>query len=142
MQNFILKIRNFMAGRNGVDKLSIGLVVLYSVFAFVKIFLRYVPAAYIVVTVIQYAIIAYAFFRILSKNLQKRYNENFRFEQLLLAWKPYAEHTKLRFQYIKTHRFRTCKGCGEFLRFKKGKRQRQTVCPKCGKENKFYFLFK
>lgn len=142
MQNFILKLRNFMAGRNGVDKLSVGLIVLYSVFAFVKIFLRYVPAAYAVVTVIQYAVAGYAVFRIMSRNVQKRYNENFRFEQLLVSWKPYFEHMKLRFQYIRTHRFRTCKGCGEFLRFKKGKRKRRTVCPKCGKENNFYFLFK
>lgn len=141
MQNFIFKLRNFMAGRNGIDKLSIGLIVIYSIFAFVKIFLRYVPVAYAVVTVLQYAVIGYAVFRILSRNVQKRYNENFKFEQILLAWKPYAEHMKLRFQYIRTHRFRTCKGCGEFLRFKKGKRKRQTVCPKCGKELTFHFLF-
>ncbi len=141
MQNIILKLREFMAGRNGIDKLTTGLVIVYSLFAFVKIFLKFVPVAYITVTVIQYAVLAYALFRVLSRNIQKRYNENFKFEQMISGWKPYFERTKLRFQYIKTHRFRKCKGCGEFLRFKKGTRKKKTVCPKCGKESTFYFLF-
>lgn len=141
MQNFILKIRNFMSGRNGVDKITIALFVVYGVFAFIKIFLRFFPIVYIIASVLQYLLIAYALFRIMSKNIQKRYNENFKFEQFLKAWKPYAEHMKLRFQFIKTHRFRTCKGCGEFLRFKKGKHKRNVVCPRCGKELTFHFLF-
>ena len=75
MQNFIFKLRSFMEGRNGVDKLSIGIVVLYSILAFIKIFLRFSNVAYVIVSVLQFALLAYAVFRILSKNLQKRYNE-------------------------------------------------------------------
>lgn len=141
MHNFILKLRDLMAGRNGIDKLTIGLFVVYGMFSFIKIFLRFSVAAYIVASVLQYALLAYAIFRILSKNIQKRYNENFKFEQFLKAWKPYVEHIKLRFKFFKTHRFRTCKGCGEFLRLKKGKHKKQITCPKCGKELTFYFLF-
>lgn len=141
MQNFIFKLRSFMEGRNGVDKLSIGIVVLYSILAFIKIFLRFSNVAYVIVSVLQFALLAYAVFRILSKNLQKRYNENFRFEQVIRRWQPYAEHMKLRVQFIKTHRFRTCKNCGHFLRMKKGKRRKNIVCPKCGKELTFHFLF-
>lgn len=141
MQNLIMKLRNFMAGRNGIDKLSVGLVVIYSLLSFVKLFFRHSAVAYGIVTAIQYLILGYALFRIMSRNLQKRYNENFRFEQLISGWKPYFDRMKLRFQYIGTHRFRTCKGCGEFLRFKKGTRKRTTVCPKCGKELTFHFLF-
>ena len=141
MQNFIFKLRSFMEGRNGVDKLSIGIVVLYSILAFIKIFLRFSYVAYIIVAVLQYTLLAYALFRVLSKNLQKRYNENFRFEQIIRRWQPYAEHMKLRIQYIKTHRFRTCKNCGNFLRLKKGKHRKTVVCPRCGKELTFYFLF-
>ena len=141
MQNLILKIRQLMEGRNGIDKIAIAMLVLYSVLSFVKIFLRYALVAYIIVTVIQYALVAYAVFRVMSKNLQKRYNENFKFEQLLLRWKPYTDRLKLRIQFAGTHRFRKCKGCGEFLRFKKGKGRRNTTCPRCGKELSFYFLF-
>ena len=141
MQNLLLKIRSFMAGRNGVDKLTVGIIVVYSLFAFIKIFLRFSNIAYIIVSVMQYALLAYAVFRILSKNLQKRYNENFRFEQVIRRWQPYAEHMKLRMQFIKTHRFRTCKYCGNFLRMKKGKHSKTIICPKCGKELTFHFLF-
>lgn len=141
MQNLILKIRQLMQGRNGIDKITVAMLVLYSVLSFVKIFLRYTPIAYIIVAVIQYSLIAYAVFRVMSKNLQKRYSENFKFEQLLLRWKPYTDRLKLRIQFARTHRFRQCRGCGEFLRFKKGRGKRNTVCPKCGKELKLYFLF-
>lgn len=141
MQNLLLKIRSFMEGRNGPDKLTVGLVVLYSILAFIKIFLRFSYVAYVIVSVLQYALLAYVVFRILSKNLQKRYNENFKFEQVIRRWQPYAEHMKLRVQFIKTHRFRTCKNCGNFLRMKKGKHRKNIVCPKCGKELTFHFLF-
>ncbi|MBO5934498.1 MAG: hypothetical protein J6Q94_03310 [Clostridia bacterium] len=130
-----------MAGRNGIDKLTTGLVVIYGALCFIKIFFRYFLIGYIVITVLQYAVLAYAVFRVLSKNLQKRYSENFRFEQFLNAWNPYIEHMKLRLKFFKTHRFRTCKGCGEFLRLKKGKHRKQITCPKCGKELTFHFLF-
>lgn len=141
MQNFLIKLRNFMAGRNGIDKLTTGLVVIYGIFAFIKIFFRFYIAGYIVVAVLQYAVLAFAIFRVLSKNLPKRYSENLKFVQFIYAWKPYVEHTKLRVKFFKTHRFRTCKGCGEFLRLKKGNRRKQITCPKCGKELTFHFLF-
>lgn len=141
MGNFLIKIKNFMAGRNGIDKLTYGLLVVYCFIAAVKIFLRPIPWAWIAVSVMQYAFLAYIIFRVLSRNVQKRYRENFKFEQFLSAWKPYAQHLKLRFTYRKTHRFRTCKHCGEFLRLKKGSGKRVITCPKCGAELKFHFLF-
>lgn len=138
---FISKLKNLMAGRNGVDKLTVGLLVIYCLIAAVKIFLRAIPAAWITVSVIQYLFLGYIIFRVFSKNLQKRYRENFKFEQFLNAWKPYYERLKLRIQYVGTHRFRKCVHCGEFLRLKKGRGKRTVTCPKCGKELRFYFLF-
>ncbi len=139
--SFILKLRNFMSGRNGVDKLTAGLLVIYCAVAAIKIFFRGFPIVWIIVSVIQYLFLAYIIFRVFSRNLQKRYRENFKFEQFLNAWKPYFEHLKLRIQYAGTHRFRKCRYCSEFLRLKKGRGKRTVTCPKCGKELKFYFLF-
>ena len=141
MNDFIFKIREFMAGRNGIDKLSYGLLAVYCIFAAVKIFLRNTYWGYIIVTVLQYAVLVYMIFRVMSRNLQKRYNENFKFEQFISKWKPYAEHLKLRITFFKTHRFRTCRNCGEFLRLKKKHGSREVTCPRCGKVSKFYFLF-
>lgn len=141
MNGIFLKIRNFMSGRNGIDKLSIGLIVVYCVFAAVKIFVRGIMPAYIVITVIQLLLLAYIVFRVFSRNIQKRYKENFKFEQFLNAWKPYFNHLKMRVTFFKTHRFRTCKHCGEFLRLKKGRGKRVVTCPKCGETLTFHFLF-
>lgn len=141
MGSFITKVRNFMYGRNGIDKLTYGLLVIYCIIAVVKIFFRGITAAWIIISVIQYLFLAFIIYRIFSKNLQKRYNENFKFEQFFKAWKPYLEHMKLRITFFKTHRFRTCKSCDEFLRLKKGRGKRTVTCPKCGKELRFHFMF-
>lgn len=141
MGNLILKLKNFMAGRNGVDKLTYGLLVLYGLIAAVRIFLKYYPAAFVVTGIMQYAFLGYILFRVLSKNLQSRYKENFAFEKFINAWKPYIERLKCRWTYRKTHRFRVCRHCGEFLRLKKGRGSRKVNCPKCGNELKVYFLF-
>lgn len=141
MNNLLVKIRSFMAGRNGIDKLTYGLLVIYCIIAAVKVFLRpfYIP--YIIVTVLQYAFLCYIIYRVMSRNLQKRYRENDRFEHILVAWKPYVEHMKLRFHFIKTHRFRTCKYCGEFLRLKKVRGTRKIKCPRCQNDLKFHIIF-
>lgn len=141
MQNFIIKLRNFMEGRNGPDKLTFVLLLVYSILSFVKTPFRKIIAVYIIVSVLQYGVLIFGLYRIFSKDIQKRYRENFKLEQLLSRYNPIIERTKLRVQYFGTHRFRTCKGCGEFLRFKKGSRKKKTVCPKCGKELTFHFLF-
>lgn len=141
MSNLIMKLRSFMAGRNGVDTLTYGLLVIYCIIAAVKVFFRGLTVAWIVISVIQYVFLTYVIFRMLSKNLQKRYKENYAFEKFINAWKPYFERLGLRFQYRKTHRFRVCKHCGEFLRLKKGRGKRNITCPKCYNELNFYFLF-
>ncbi len=141
MANILIKIKNFMAGRNGIDKLTYGLLVIYCLICAVKVFLRAVPKAWIAVSVLQVVFVFYILYRIFSRNLQKRYRENVKFEQFLSAWKPYFEHLKLRVTYARTHRFRTCKHCGEFLRLKKGRGKRVVKCPKCGAELRFHFLF-
>ncbi len=136
-----MKLKSFMAGRNGIDKLTYGLLTIYCVICAVKVFLRAFYIPYIVVSVLQYAFLGYIVYRIMSKNHQKRYRENEKFERFLTAWKPYFERLKLRLQFIKTHRFRTCKYCGEFLRFKKVRGAKNIKCPRCQKDLKFYIIF-
>lgn len=139
--NFIFKLKEFMAGRNGIDKLSYGLLVIYCVFAAVKIFFRNSYWGYIIVTVLQYLVLGYIVFRILSRNLEKRYKENLKFEHMISGWMPYFNHMKLRITFFRTHRFRTCRNCGEFLRLKKSRGAREVTCPRCGKISKFHFIF-
>lgn len=141
MNNLLMKLRSFMSGRNGIDKLSYGLLLVYCLVAAVKIFFRNMPVVWTIISIVQYLLLAYIIFRIMSRNIQKRYNENCAFERFLNAWKPYFNHLILRVQFIKTHRFRTCKHCGEFLRLKKGRGTRKIVCPKCHNNLKFNIIF-
>lgn len=141
MNNILMKLRAFMAGRNGIDKLTYGLLVIYCIIAALKVVLRVFYIPYIIITVLQYAFLGYIIYRIMSRNIQKRYKENDAFERFLTAWKPYVEHLKLRLQYVKTHRFRTCKYCGEFLRLKKIRGYKKIKCPRCQNDLKFFILF-
>ena len=141
MNNLFVKLRAFMAGRNGIDKLSYGLLVIYCIIAAVKMFLRALYVPYIIISILQYIFLGYIIYRIMSKNIQKRYKENDKFEHFIASWKPYIGHLKFRVQYIKTHRFRTCKYCGEFLRIKKFRGSKNIKCPHCQNELKFFVIF-
>ena len=107
-----------------------------------------------------FALLIYAIFRFFSRNLYKRSYEEERFLELIarirrrersprseadvstyreVKYRP--EHKpnekkkrmKLRWKYRKTHRFRTCPNCSEFLRLSKKRGKRSITCPKCGK---------
>ena len=91
MQNFMIKLRNFMEGRNGPDKLTFVLLLVYSLLSFVKTPFRNIIAVYIIVSVLQFAVLIFGLYRVFSKNLQKRYRENFKFEQLLSRYNPMIE---------------------------------------------------
>lgn len=141
MTDFIFKLKEFMQDRNGIDKLSYGIFALYMLFSFVKIFFRNSYWGYIILSIIQYLVLGYMIFRILSKNREKRYQENQKFEHMISGLMPYCNHMKLRITFFRTHRFRTCRNCGEFLRLKKKRGAREVTCPRCGKISKFRIIF-
>lgn len=114
-----------------------------------------------VLRTIGFALLIYAIFRFFSRNLYKRSYEEDRFLELIarirrkehkhrsdrdvsayreVKYKPehksgeFKKRIKLRWKYRKTHRFRTCPGCSEFLRLSKKRGKRNITCPKCGKQ--------
>ena len=141
MNNLFLKLKSFMQGRNGFDKLTGGLLVVYCLISAVRVFVRAIPVVYIIINVVQYAFLGFIIYRMLSKNIQKRYRENIAFEKMISGWMPYIERMKLRLQFAKTHRFRTCRNCGEVLRFKKMRGTKEIKCPHCRCDNKFFVIF-
>jgi hypothetical protein len=79
---FAMKINQFMYGRNGFDKLSGFLLILGFIINIVNSFIRaWQPSA--VLSAVSFALFAFAVFRMLSKNIDKRQNDNFKFENLL-----------------------------------------------------------
>ena len=125
--NLINKIRGFLYGRNGFDDLA-----KHTMIASIIVFLIYGfwPQGLVkfIFSVISYTLMGYSYFRILSKNIYKRVQEN---KKYLGAIKI----TKTRWQQRKTHKFYRCPKCKTWLRVPKGRGKITITCVKCS--NKF-----
>lgn len=119
--------RKFMIGRYGPDQ--------YYIFLFILALVIIILATILnsgILTIISYAIIIYAMFRLFSRNIEKRRQENDRF---IAIWWPIRSKISARIKRIKsskTHKFFKCPGCKNVLRVPKGKGRIQITCPKCG----------
>ncbi len=128
-ENLINGMRRFMYGRNGFDALSwvlFGLAIIMSLVA------RF--------THIQWFILGYYFFfvfcilRVLSRNIQKRQQEN---RKLLGLTKSLTASFKLRQKMLQernTFVYLKCPSCKQQLRVPKGKGKISIKCSKCHTE--------
>ena len=131
MRNFLTKmaqkIRTFFYGRNGLDDLA-----KHALIASLVVFLIYGfwPAGIVkfLISLVSYALMIYAYFRMLSKNIYKRVAENKKYTGAI-------KMTKTRWQQRKTHRFYRCPKCKTWLRVPRGKGKITITCVKCA--NKF-----
>lgn len=119
-------LKKFMQGRYGVDQLSIALLVSSILFSLLSLFIQSTLLAFLVL-----ALILICYFRILSKNRTKRYQENIKF---LKHWKPLEKKLMKvleRLKGMKTHKYYKCPNCHQQLRVPKGKGNIRITCPKC-----------
>ena len=120
-------LRAFMAGRNGLDTLGLASVIA----AVVVNVLAQILDSYIL-SVVAMALMVYAFFRILSRNVTRRRQESYRFEHLFSAVRGGVSGWLDRRRQSKDYKFFTCPGCRNKLRVPRGKGKIQITCPKCG----------
>lgn len=122
-------IRRFMYGRYGNDQLNQFLMILGLVFAGIWTIFRFdiFSALFIIV-------IAYCYFRMLSRNIYKRQQENKRFLSFYIPQKKKVTNAIWRFKDRKYHRYFKCKCCKTYLRVPKGKGTISIQCPNCGNE--------
>lgn len=120
------KIREFMYGRYGTDKLSLALIiagfVCYTLYVFSRFRLLYL------ISLIFYGI---ALFRTLSKNIDARRRENMKFEQFLWKAKNKWVGIKADFEERKTYKHFKCPSCGQKIRIPRGRGKVEIRCPKC-----------
>ena len=127
MGKFKNKLYRFMYGRYGSDTLNKVLIIIYAVvvvvFTVLSLFIDSVwfSFAYFVASV---TLIYITFFRIFSRNIQKRRRENEKFC-------GFFKLRRNKFRDRKTHVYKKCPHCKAVLRLPKAKGKHTVICPRC-----------
>ena len=127
------KLRQFMIGRYGVDDLSRAQIIVSMVLLLVSTFL----SAFFRVNILYWlglALLIYSYFRILSRNVSKRYEENQRYLNAKYRAVVKKNNLKKRRAQRSTYRFFKCPQSKQTDRVPKGRGKICITCPKCKTE--------
>ncbi|MBQ7105766.1 MAG: hypothetical protein IJN90_07910 [Bacilli bacterium] len=133
---FLNKLQQFMYGRSGLDSLGIFLFKLYLVLLVINIFMK--SNVILIVTLVLIIIILY---RMLSKNIYKRSDENVKFLKIKKKFlKPFS-NIKRKIN-DKNHIYKKCRYCKTILKLPLPNKRgfKKVKCPECKKRNKFLIL--
>ena len=78
--------------------------------------------------------LGYCYFRILSRNLNKRYQENMKYLALQSKVTGWFGMQRTRFAQRKQYRYFRCPQCHQQLRVPRGRGRISISCPKCGNQ--------
>ncbi|MGI6668824.1 MAG: hypothetical protein ACOX4M_05245 [Acetivibrionales bacterium] len=124
-------LRRFMAGRYGADQLSMALLILSILFTVIARIAR-LP----LLVFIGYLPLIACVYRMLSRDINRRRMENYKFSMLISPVYSWFRKMRMRMAERKTHKFFTCPGCKAHLRLPRGKGKIIVTCPKCRTEFK------
>lgn len=117
---------DFFNGRYGRDELNIFLQYLALIFILISIFSK---------ISIFYSLAAlnlfFVWFRILSKNISKRQDENRAFLKIISPITSFFKLTSRKFKDRKYYKYLSCPKCGTNLRVPKGKGKIKVRCKHC-----------
>lgn len=128
MNGFFDKLQRFMAGRNGYDRLCLISFFVYTALVIANIFVHS-----LIIYIIEWLILGYIIFRMLSRKVYQRQRENMFFVRITNSMGAFFVRQKYKIRDIKTHRYIKCKNCKAKLRVKRKKGKHNVRCPKCGK---------
>ena len=120
------KLNKFMYGRYGMDQLSRNLSLICLVLLIITMFVRNN-----VIYMIALVGIVYTYFRVFSRNISRRSEENEKY--LKFHYKVVGKLNKIKFRITdsKTHRIFRCPSCSQKIRVPRGKGKISIKCPKC-----------
>ena len=130
--NFRYKLMKFMSGRYGLDALFYVLFAISAVLVVVNMFV-----GSIILQLVIDAIMIYAFYRVLSRNIAARRRENLLVTGLAHEIKKRRSIRRQR-RADYTHIYKKCPRCHAVLRLPRRKGKHTTLCPKCSKEFKVH----
>ena len=111
-------LRRFMMGRYGTDKLNMLILGTGLIVSLISMFIHFIPVN-LAMTTLSYGLMAWAIFRMLSRNTYKRYQENRKYLMLVQRLKD------------REHRYFDCPRCRQQVRVPRGKGKIAISCPKC-----------
>ena len=119
-------LRRMMAGRYGSDQLGIALIVLYGILYLLSHLFRSRLLSFLAL-----AVVLWAFYRMFSRQLDRRRAENTRFLEAVGPLVRKYNVNKCR-RRDKDHCYFKCPNCGQQLRVPKGKGKISIICRNCG----------
>lgn len=123
------KLQQFMIGRYGVDELSKVMLYVTLGLCILSMFIR----SSILSILLAWGLVV-IYFRMFSKNYQKRYQENLKYLQFKDKIVHFFRREKNIVEQKKIYRIYTCPSCKQKVRIPKGKGKVCVTCPKCRTE--------
>ena len=120
------RLIRFMYGRYGVDALGKLIIGASLVLCIANMFLHS-----FIISILVWILLFYSYFRMFSRNIQKRYAENAKFlglkSRIMSKFQKHQSYRKQR----KTHHIYKCPTCRQKIRIPRGKGRICITCPKC-----------
>jgi len=148
MNNFRMMLYRFMQGRYGNDQFSQFLMITGLILLIASNFFRIG-----LIHTLAWVMLFYAYFRVMSRNIAKRQQENFKFLNLKAkflkkganntskqsSWKQRKAQKKQQADYsqyqqqadTENYNYYRCRNCGQVVRVPKGKGTVKITCPEC-----------
>lgn len=125
------KLIRFMQGRYGIDQLSKFLLITGLAVVLLSAFFGE-TAVSMLLYISGWGVVIYCYFRIFSRNVQKRYAENQAYLMKTYKIRNWFQNQKNIWQQRKVYHIYTCPSCKQKIRIPKGKGKIEVRCPKCG----------
>ena len=124
------KMLRFMAGRNGNDQLNLFLYAADAILLIAATLVRGQAGRWMWLAVL--ILLGYIYFRMFSKNLTKRREENGKYLRVRYSIQAGLKIRREKWVQRKDYKFFTCPSCKTTLRVPSGHGKIKIVCRKCG----------
>ena len=124
------KLAAFFYGRYGADALAKGMLIAYIALAVIMLFVDH--TAKIILNLVSLTLCFLMFYRMLSRNIAKRSQENQIYLRTRKKIKEWILLHRNKWKYRKTHVYKKCPHCGAQIRLPRIFGDHRCACPKCG----------